>query len=115
MSKSKITTNRIEEVLLEKKQREYSKEVREAVERLCNAINCGQEMDNDEERNTFIKWVKDLIYFNWSNVTPSSKICAEEFADNLPECITKALLKNAVDEFIQSVESTKEIIDGLEF
>lgn len=104
----KLTTNKIEEILLKKKQNEYVQNIKKAVVNLCDAINCGQDIKSTEDDEDFKKWVMGLIRFGLSGVYSS-----DLYTNKLPECINKALLKNAVVEFIQSVESTKEIIDSL--
>jgi hypothetical protein len=110
MEQTKITTNRIEEVLLEKKQREYVSGVKKAVDNLCNAVNCGQCLSAEPDKKAFKDWVSGLICYGWNTISAGDRISK----DNLPDCVNEALLKQAVDEFIQSVESTKEVIESLD-
>lgn len=114
MSENKITTNRIEEVLLKNKQEEFSKEI-EQIMRSLETTLCKYLVGIKEvEREEFSKWFKEKLFVpapaHWGN----KLLNCNSHPSHYPVCVNSALLRQAVDTFIKSVESTKEVIDGLE-
>ena len=110
MSENKITTNRIEEVLLKKKLSEYALEVERAAGKLADLLNLYKVIDTDKEAfEQYKEWVSGIIFCTWQTFV-SSEI---KIKSKMPDAVKANILKVAVDEFIHSIESTKEIVDSL--
>lgn len=110
MEKEKITTNRIEEVLLEKKINECVNAVKKAALEFANVVNEYTPSDYNDQKE-FVLWAVSVLRTDCWQVFVKDE---GDIKKAIPAGITKLLLQRGVDEFIQSVENTKEIIDGLE-
>lgn len=106
---AEITTNRIEEVLLEKKEKQYVDELMAACSNLVEKLNryCCVQMSGSEEGRQVKQWIESFFKFGWEIKSEPCNI------RHMPEFVRKKLLESAVEEFLESVESTKEIIDSL--
>jgi len=110
----KITTGRVEEVLLQKAQKECIKEIKDAAHAFANIVNryCpeGNGAGIDIDRAAFVKWATGALRTDcWQVFVADTKVEKE-----MPEGVKRLILKRAVDEFLQSIESTREIVDSLE-
>jgi hypothetical protein len=109
MSENKITTNRIEEVLLNKEKDKFIKEVESAVQNLVNILNeYLPDTHKKEELEAYQGWATEIIEVSYRVFPQYKKI------ENLPEYIERNLLQNAVDKFIKSVEETKATLESLD-
>ena len=116
MHQTKITTNRIEEVLLKKKQEEFKNDVAQALGVLNTTLYKYTSGMIDAESQSFSSWLttKAIVPVPMNNRRTSAISC-NLHSDHYPDALNLVLLKQAVDEFIRSVESTKEVIDRLEY
>jgi hypothetical protein len=107
VSEEKLTTNRIEEALLKKKRYECIKNIETAAENFAIVVNQYIPTDEGDNQKLFNEWVKSMFSYGWQIFIDNSAI------KNIPTAVSEKLLKQAVDEFIESVEDMKGQIDGL--
>jgi hypothetical protein len=105
---NKITTNRIEDVLLKKEKEEFVKEVRSAVHNLIKVLNTFS-AEGKEETEAYQKWVTDLFEVSYRTFPQDKNI------EKLPAFIEQKLLQYAVDKFIATVTETKATLDSLDY
>ena len=110
---NKITTNRIEEVLLRRKQNEFREELKAAIDNLnkvlykyCGSLKHPEEIK--ELKNWFEKYAMSLTAPCSSNM-----IFSNLHPDHYPKCLNEALLKQAVDEFFKSFGQMKEQLEEI--
>jgi predicted DNA-binding ArsR family transcriptional regulator len=106
MSENKITTNHIEEVLLNKKKVKFLKEVVVAVSNLVDVLNTYLP-NGEEETKAYQAWATTVMTASYKTFIKVNNI------EKLPECVERQLLKEAVDEFLKSVEETKATLDDV--
>ncbi len=107
---SEITISKIEEILLKKKEKELTEKVTNAAYQFIDTVNQYIPLipTNDKDKNNCHEWVKDMFVYSWKIFIDDVKI------SEIPDCIREQLFKDAVEEFIQSVESTRDRLNELQ-
>jgi hypothetical protein len=113
MSENKITTNRIEEVLLKKAQEKFRKELTEAINNLESVL--GKYHVDEKGFEEFKKWLTQTAIVPTYHYHSHQVISSNLNPSHYPAVLNEELLKMAVDEFLKSVEETKATLESLEY
>jgi hypothetical protein len=108
---NKLTTNQIEKVLLEKKQKEFRQEVGTAIKNLDQVLYKYFGTFSTEEFKTYASWLTQKALVPQYHYHGGNVISSNLHSDYYPKFLNEVLLKRAVDEFLKSVEDTKTQLD----
>jgi hypothetical protein len=110
---NKLTTNQIEKVLLEKKQKEFSNELSSAIEKLDEVLCKYVGRVSQDEFKIISAWLSQKVLTTQYPHYSKNYFASNLHSDYYPKILNEVLLKKAVEEFMKSVEDTKATLDDV--